>query len=212
MQRLAKALIGAALLSATAVAAFADDPVALQANPDQALGRANSPLILDPRLNDTAADGASLTIQSVGSSTHGTAVLQADGTVSYTPQNGYVGQDGFDYTVSDGQAQATAHVIINLVNVNASPNAADDLIQSSTADPDLLEVPVLSNDVDPDADPMTITDVSPASNGATATVYGQNIQVYNLHEGPTTFTYTVSDARGGISTANVIVNRNAPEQ
>ena len=48
-----------------------------------------------------------LTIASVTSGTGGTAVLNANGTVTYTPAANFNGADSFTYTVSDGTATAT---------------------------------------------------------------------------------------------------------
>lgn len=44
---------------------------------------------------------------------HGTLLVNADGTVTYTPSSGFVGEDTFDYEVSDAQGKtSTAHVVI----------------------------------------------------------------------------------------------------
>ena len=46
---------------------------------------------------------------------HGTATLEADGTVTYRPAPGFIGSDGFGYTVSDGcggTAQASVSVTV----------------------------------------------------------------------------------------------------
>ena len=51
--------------------------------------------------NDTDIDGGPLVIASVGSPSHGTAVIEA-GQVRYTPAADYFGPDSFKYTVSDG--------------------------------------------------------------------------------------------------------------
>ena len=41
---------------------------------------------------------------------HGTAILNANGSVTYTPAPGFTGTDSFTYTVSDGLLTATATV------------------------------------------------------------------------------------------------------
>ena len=47
-------------------------------------------------------DGDTLTVSGVGAPAHGTAAVNADGTITYTPAANYNGADSFTYTVSDG--------------------------------------------------------------------------------------------------------------
>ena len=54
--------------------------------------------------NDTDVDGNLLTIASVTSGTGGTAVLNGDGTVTFTPTANFNGAASFSYTASDGAA------------------------------------------------------------------------------------------------------------
>lgn len=51
--------------------------------------------------NDADADGHSLALASVMQPANGTAVINADGTITYTPNAGFSGTDGFSYTVKD---------------------------------------------------------------------------------------------------------------
>jgi VCBS repeat-containing protein len=69
--------------------------------------------------NDTDPDGDTFAITSVGSPSHGTAVLNGDGTVTYTPTGNYNGTDSFSYTITDSHgatASATASLTVNAVN------------------------------------------------------------------------------------------------
>jgi len=52
-------------------------------------------------VNDTDADGDSLTVTGVTQGTHG-AVVNNGSSVSYTPNANYFGTDSFTYTISDG--------------------------------------------------------------------------------------------------------------
>ena len=64
---------------------------------------------IDVRANDTDPDGDALTVESVTQPPHGSAAIQADGTVRYTPASGFEGRDSFMYTVGDGRGgSATA--------------------------------------------------------------------------------------------------------
>lgn len=96
--------------------------------------------------------------------------------------------------------------------VNRSPLAVDDAY--------IVEVPrsmrtttdtlfVLLNDTDPDGDALTIQSVTTPNNRATATIQGGNrIILSGIGFGVTTFSYTVSDGRGGTDTATVTYTKN----
>src|SRR3712207_9026096 len=49
--------------------------------------------------NDTDADGDTLSVTSVSAPTSGGVVVNANGTVTYTPATSSVGMDSFTYTV-----------------------------------------------------------------------------------------------------------------
>ncbi|WP_165788504.1 retention module-containing protein [Stutzerimonas stutzeri] len=79
--------------------------------------------------NDTDVDSPLLTIASVTSGTGGTAVLNADGSVTFTPTAGYSGVADFSYTVSDGiDTSAPASVTVNVAAVNHAPTGTDGTI------------------------------------------------------------------------------------
>ena len=54
--------------------------------------------------NDTDADGNPLAIAAVTSGTGGTAVLNGNGTVTFTPAANFNGAASFSYTATDGVA------------------------------------------------------------------------------------------------------------
>ena len=73
--------------------------------------------------NDVDADGDALVITSVSVSTNGNVVLNADGTVSFTPTTNYSGAASFTYTVSDGHGGAsTATANVNVTAVADAPS------------------------------------------------------------------------------------------
>ncbi|WIX33732.1 Ig-like domain-containing protein [Salinicola sp. JS01] len=166
--------------------------------------------------NDRDVDGDSLTITSVSGAQNGSVVLNADGTITFTPAADYNGNASFTYTVSDGQGgtdTATVGVRVTPVNDapvagddNADPTAANDAL-TTTEDTALTITPatLLSNDRDVDGDSLTITSVSGAQNGsvvlnADGTITFTPAADYN---GNASFTYTVSDGQGGTDTATV---------
>ena len=71
--------------------------------------------------NDSDPNGYSLTVSAVTAPQHGTAVLNADSTVTYTPTTGYTGSDLFTYTVNNSHGgTATANVAITVAQTTTS--------------------------------------------------------------------------------------------
>ncbi len=64
--------------------------------------------------NDTDADGDALVVRAVGSPASGTATLNPDRTVRYTPATGFSGVVTFSYTISDGALAGTASVAVTV--------------------------------------------------------------------------------------------------
>ncbi len=72
--------------------------------------------------NDTDADGDALSVTSITAASHGAAVLNANGTVTYTPTSGYTGTDTLTYQIRDAQgATATGKVSITIAVPSAWP-------------------------------------------------------------------------------------------
>lgn len=86
------------------------------------------------------------------------------------------------------------------------PVANDDSVRARSNFP--TGVDVLSNDSDPDGDPLTITSTSDGpSNGSVLIISGTIIYIPDLgFLGSDSFKYTISDGRGGEATATVTVN------
>jgi hypothetical protein len=89
----------------------------------------NTPVTITVLANDTDPDGDTLTVTSVSDPPNGTAVRNADNTVTYTPDNNFVGNDSFTYTISDGRgASDTATVRITVT----APNRPDLIVSNIT--------------------------------------------------------------------------------
>ncbi|MBO9406206.1 tandem-95 repeat protein [Shimia sp. R9_1] len=76
-----------------------DDPLAANDTAQTGTGAA---VELDVLGNDADIDGDALTVSEVGNASNGTTELTPDGTIRYTPNDGFTGTDSFTYTVSDG--------------------------------------------------------------------------------------------------------------
>ena len=70
---------------------------------DSASTAEDSAVTIDVLSNDEDPDGDSLTVDSLTQPAHGSAVINTDETVVYTPASNFNGSDSFSYTVSDGQ-------------------------------------------------------------------------------------------------------------
>jgi len=140
---------------------------------------------------------------------NGTVVVNADNTLTYTPNADYFGQDTITYTISDGADTASASVVVTVNPLNDTPVALDDSVNVNATG--LSVIDVLGNDMDVDGDSLTVTSAT-ATNGA-VTINADGTLNYAPDDnvsGLDTITYEVSDGNGGTSTATVTVNR-APE-
>jgi hypothetical protein len=82
------------------------------------------PVTVNVVANDTDADGDTLTAASVTQPSHGMAVTNGDGSVTYSPYSGFTGSDMFHYTVSDGRGgTATARVAVTVQATAPAPNS-----------------------------------------------------------------------------------------
>ncbi|ADO69731.1 VcbS repeat protein [Stigmatella aurantiaca DW4/3-1] len=164
---------------------------------------------LDVLANDTTAPdtGETLSITGVTQPANGTVTFTATN-VSFTPAAGFVGPTAFTYTVSDGRgASDTATVTVTVTDSNNPPVANDDSF-TVPKDSGATELDVLANDTTaPDTgETLSITGVTQPANGTvTFTATRVSFTPAAGFVGPTTFTYTVSDGRGGTDTATVTV-------
>lgn len=184
------------------------------ANNDSILTPDGTPATFDPKQNDTAATGFTLTVvPPFGTPTSGgTVILNPDNTVTYTPPTGtYSGTDSFTYTVSDGHggsAQATV-----TVTMNSPPVAVDDNVVAYNLTginlPATVTFDPRINDSDPDGDHISIKSVGTPVNGGTAQKNGGSSITYTApsvgYLGTDSFTYTIKDGQGNTASATVHV-------
>jgi VCBS repeat-containing protein len=162
--------------------------------------------------NDTDPDGNALSAILVGDVRHGTLMLNADGSLTYTPTANFAGIDTFTYHANDGTLNSnTATVTINVEAVNDPPLAQDDVVTTGTGAPVIIAV--LANDMDVEGVPLTVTSTTPPANGA-VTLNADNTVTYTPtagYLGPDTFTYTASDGvLAATANVNITVQANTP--
>ncbi len=164
---------------------------------------------IDVLANDTDVDGGTKSVQSVTQPANG-SVTNNTTNVTYTPNANYCGTDTFTYMLTPGGSTATVTVTVTCVDdppvaVNDSATVLEDA--AATA------IPVLANDTDPDAGPISITSVTQPTNGTvvitgggTGLTYQPNANYCNNPPGTTleTFTYTLTPA-SATPTATVTV-------
>ena len=195
--------------------AFNSPPVA---QADTATTSAGTPVTILVLSNDSDANGDTLSVTGISptaggasttsiTTTAGNSVsLVVNGVITFTPVGTFPGTDTFFYVISDGQGgTATAKVT---VNVNAASNANP--VTISGGEVTLEDTPVavhpLEYATDPNGDTLTVTSVGTPANG-TVTLNG-SIATYQPRlnfNGTDTFTYIVSDGKGGTATGTVTV-------
>jgi VCBS repeat-containing protein len=75
-------------------------------------------VVVDVLANDSDADGDPLTVDSFTYEGAGTLVLNEDGTFTYTPEEGFVGEDTFKYSATDPEVGAEAVEVTVIITVS----------------------------------------------------------------------------------------------
>jgi subtilisin family serine protease len=188
------------------VAAVNDPPVAVD---DVATTSEDQAVDIAVVTNDTDIENDVLAVTGTSSAVKGTASINGNGTVRFAPAANASGTGSFDYVVSDGHGGTdTGSVTVTISPVNDPPVAVADT--ASTNEDQAVDVAVLANDSDADADSLSVTSVSGAVKG-TASVNANG----TVHFVPTAnavgdgyFEYAVSDGHGGSDTGAVFVSIN----
>jgi uncharacterized repeat protein (TIGR01451 family) len=181
----------------------ADVPVA---NADMFTVAEDSSTALNVRANDTGL--GDVPIMTVATDPpHGTVMVNANGTIQYTPDPDYFGPDSFTYTITDSTGQSSmAMVTINVTSVNDVPVAVNDAF-TVAEDSGATVFPVLANDTGLGDAPVVIIAASDPA-GGTVNINANGTVSYTPDpnfSGVDTFTYTIRDADGQQSTATVTV-------
>jgi hypothetical protein len=133
-------------------------------------------------------------------------VINADGTITYTPGANFHGVDSFAYTIADGNGGAgTATVTVTIRPVNDPPKAGADFTETNEDMP--LTFAPLANDSDVDGDSLSVLAVGVPAHG-TAVIGPDGRVTYTPspnYFGPDSFSYTVADGAGGTGTGTVFL-------
>ena len=103
----------------------------LQAQNDYVTTATNTSISIDPLDNDSrSTDGVAILLD-VSDPANGTAAVSTDGTISYTPNNAYAGNDSMTYLISDGE-DGTSHYWSLGGNAVDSVGSADGVLNGTT--------------------------------------------------------------------------------
>ncbi|MEX2227996.1 MAG: Ig-like domain-containing protein [Dehalococcoidia bacterium] len=181
------------------------------ANADEAVTTEDTAVTIAVLANDTDPDNDTLTVSGASDPANGSVTVNADNTVTYTPDAGFVGTDTFSYTAFDGEWEDTATVTVTVEErPNTAPVANDDSV--TTARNTAVDIAVLANDHDADGDALTITSFTQPAQGW-VTDNGDGTLRYEPplnFSGSESFSYTIDDAHGGSATGDVTVNVGEP--
>ena len=177
--------------------------------------------------NDFDGDGDTLTVTSVRDEA-GIELDIADGGVTYTPPEGFVGTKVLTYTVTDGNGStAEAQIVIEIEPAepfdpptetidNEAPVAVTDEFVSAEL-PLVMVSPeqLLANDFDPDGTPDELVFVALGSmlqpdpsgfDGVTRLDNGSYLLAAGDTDGPAVYSYTIRDADGATAEGQILVS------
>ncbi len=138
----------------------------------------DSSIVLDVLANDFDRDGDVLTITTLSDPANGTATLEADGTITYTPDPEFNGVDSFTYTIDDGHGGTSGgKVTVTVTPVNDAPVVDSGSV--TVAEESQGAALGLTPPTDAGGDPLTITVVSlpELSKGTVTLVDGTAVSV-----------------------------------
>lgn len=185
------------------------------ANPDSATGAEGASVTIAVLTNDTGLEDGGLSVSIVGAPSSGTALVEPNLTITYTPAGETWGPDTFSYSVTDADGDsATATVSVQVEPVNSPPTAVADIAEGSYYEPVTI-FPLVNDSSGDQGDSLRIVsvDIDTQEVGtATISTDGQSI-VYQPSEFVSrvaTFSYTVADGPGSTDGASIKVALNYP--
>ncbi|HSJ35256.1 MAG TPA: Ig-like domain-containing protein [Acidimicrobiia bacterium] len=159
-------------------------------------------VVIDVLANDTPSN---LTISAITPApSFGTASISGN-RIRYEPAPNHNGTVTFGYRACDGSNRcATATAAIRIEPVNDGPTARNDTASVDAGSS--VKINVLSNDIDPDGDPLTVNSVGTSGKGVAVT--DGSIVTYSAMPGTSgtdSFTYRACDPDGACAQATVTV-------
>ncbi|WP_447752430.1 retention module-containing protein [Pseudomonas nicosulfuronedens] len=161
---------------------------------------------LNSRVTATDVDGDSLSFSLKSAPTHGSLVLNSNGSYTYTPAANYNGTDSFTVTVNDGKGGLVDQVVsLSVTPVNDAPTTSNQ--PNSTPEDTAVTGKIVASDVDGDTLGYAVkAGFAPAHGSVTvnATTGDYTYTPSKDYNGSDSFTVRVSDGKGGF--ADSVVN------
>ncbi|MBZ0221254.1 MAG: tandem-95 repeat protein, partial [Candidatus Methylomirabilis sp.] len=140
----------------------------------------NTPVVIPVLENDVDADGDPLSVAAITiPPPNGTATINPDNTVTFTPNPGFSGSDRFYYKATDGMDLSNTTRVTVSVKSNKLPVAVVDYATTAVNTPVLIDVAANDYDIDGTVVKESVTILSKPGRGGT---------VVNNKDGTVTFT------------------------
>ncbi|EWH08644.1 Ig family protein, partial [Catenovulum agarivorans DS-2] len=180
------------------------------ANADTASTTHKQSVVIDALANDSDPDGDQINLVSADANNQGLAEI-INGQIVYTPNIGLSGQVTISYQIEDIYNLVASNTVTVDVSGNDAPVAVDDSL-SIEGNESFIDLSVLDNDTDSNADSLSIESVS-ATYGSVSVINNRVIRYVPQagYTGIDTVTYRINDGYGGTDTASVTVNIAGPE-
>ena len=185
------------------------------AHPDTESTDSNTPIVFDPRLNDTsttpitivAVAGHPIDAHTPVTLPQGTVTMNPDGTLTFTPNHDVSGSISFTYTESNGSPSTSTSTSTVTVNVVSQPGHVPVAVNDTFSGHEntVITGNVSANDT-PSLDGGNHWTLATGAAHGTVTLNADGSFSYAPaanYSGPDSFTYTVTDVDGSASTATV---------
>ncbi|WP_220782395.1 Ig-like domain-containing protein [Shewanella sairae] len=165
----------------------------------------DSSVTVEVLANDSDVDNDALTV-TAQSAANGVVTIEKSGSITYTPNSDFNGNDVITYTIDDGNgAQATAQLSISVNAINDNPVAVDDYV--SVTEDSAVTFSVLNNDSDVDNDALTVS--LPSGLHGSSVNHNDGTITYTPNtnfNGSDSIEYSVSDGHGGSAQAVIYLD------
>ena len=178
------------------------------ANADTVSTDEDTPVMINVLANDSNPDHGTLTVSLLSDPADGSALVNPDGTITYTPPANYSGSVAFTYQILDSAGGDTdsAGVTVSVVSVDDMPYAMDD--SGELSEDGSLTLDVLDNDSDVEGDAFFVSAVSDPPHGSAVISTGLDQITYTPdadYFGSDSFSYTIQETENSAATATANV-------
>lgn len=189
-----------------------NDPPVIRQNPLYRAVLTGGTLNIDLSDNVSDADGNTIVVSDTTSPQNGQVTFGTGLNLTYTPNAQYIGEDRFDYYVTDGtetnNGTATGTIIITVGRGNTPPQAVN--LNTSASTGQSVTINLANAVTDQDNDALSITVPERTAHGSLS-VNGLVVTYIpdSGYTGDDLFEYTVDDGYGGRATATITLRISA---